>query len=167
MSERERDGYRTPRSPLLTEERTAVLRALVDLLLPGVPDHVDLVAFVDGHIGAPLGRGDRPVGVGPEPELFDAALGALARAGFSAMDLEAQTALVGRMRRGEEDAVLGVAAREFVDRLLDKALAGYLGHPGTWSRIGFAGPAFPEGYAWIGPAEVLARRRRAAGWEHL
>jgi hypothetical protein len=58
-------------------------------------------------------------------------------------------------------------AREFVDRVLDKALTGYLAHPEIWDRIGFTGPAYPEGYAWIGPAEAVARRERKFGWDRL
>jgi hypothetical protein len=51
--------------------------------------------------------------------------------------------------------------------LLDKALAGYLAHPDTWARIGFNGPAYPEGYAWIGTAEVVARHDGKPGWDRL
>jgi hypothetical protein len=72
-----------------------------------------------------------------------------------------------RMRNGDADTELGLPAKEFVDRLLDKALAGYLAHPDTWIRIGFTGPAYPEGYAWIGPAEALARHERKPGWDKL
>jgi hypothetical protein len=75
--------------------------------------------------------------------------------------------LIGRMRNGDADDELGMPAKDFIDRLLDKALAGYLAHPDTWTRIGFTGPAYPEGYAWIGPAEVIARHARKPGWDRL
>ena len=130
-------------------EYEAVLRALVDRLLPGVPVNIDLVAFVDTHTGRAMGRGDRPPGVPPEPELFAAGLTALAAAGFADRAEGEQRDLIGRMRRGEADDELGLPAKDFVDRMLDKALAGYLAHPDTWIRIGFGGPAYPEGYAWI------------------
>ena len=37
----------------------------------------------------------------------------------------------------------------------------------AWQRIGFGGPAYPDGYAWIGLKEASARRARAAGWDRL
>jgi hypothetical protein len=114
-----------------------------------------------------MGRGDRRDGLPPEPELFAAGLAALAAAGFAERTEEEQRDLVGRMRRGEADSELGVPAKDFVDRLLDKALAGYLAHPDTWVRIGFTGPAYPDGYAWIGPAEAVARRDKKRRWDRL
>jgi hypothetical protein len=72
-----------------------------------------------------------------------------------------------RMRAGQADEELGLPAKVFIDRLLDKALMGYLAHPETWDRIGFNGPAYPEGYAWIGPSSVVARHRQDPGWDKL
>lgn len=143
------------------------LRLLLERLLPGVPATIDLARFVDGHIGVALGRGDRRVGCPPEPDLFASGLAALAAAGFPNWAEEDQRALITRMRRGDADDELGLPAREFVDRLLDKALVGYLAHPDTWARIGFTGPAYPEGYAWIGAAEAVARGAKKRGWQRL
>ena len=166
VTDRRRDGYGTGPLDQLADLED-VLRATLGVLLPGVPAAIDLAAFVDANTGRPLGRGDRPAGAPAEPELFRAGLTALADAGFAEMHDEDQQTLIGRMRRGEADEELGVPAKLFVDRLLDKALTGYLAHPDTWERIGFAGPAYPEGYAWIGPAEIIARHDRKPGWESL
>lgn len=164
--EQRRRGYTaSPTGPLSGHE--PVLRVLITLLLPGVADHIDVVAFVEANVGTPLGRGDRPTGTPPETELFASGLRALTAAGFADLGEDGQRDLIGRMRRGEADAELDVPAKLFVDRLLDKALTGYLAHPDTWARIGFTGPAYPEGYAWIGPAEVVARRDRKPGWRSL
>ena len=165
IEERAATGY--GRSLERFAEREPVLRALLERLLPGVPADIDLAAFVDAHTGRPMGRGDRRRGLPPEPELLAAGLDALAEAGFSDASEQGQRALIGRMRRGEADKELGMPAKDFVDRLLDKALAGYLAHPDAWTRIGFAGPAYPEGYAWIGPAEAVARHDKKPGWERL
>ena len=162
IAERTATGYGVPLEHFAHHE--AVLRLLLDRLLPGVPANIDLAAFVDAHTGRPMGRGDRRDGLPPEPELFTAGLTALAEAGFADMSTDEQGALIGRMRRGDADAQLGAPAKDFVDRLLDKALAGYLAHPDTWVRIGFTGPAYPDGYAWIGPAEAVARRDKRRGW---
>jgi len=144
-----------------------VLRALLEVLLPGVPANIDLAGFVDSHTGQAMGRGDRRPATPPEPELFTAGLAALADIGFAELSEDDQRALLGRMRNGDADDELGVPAKDFVDRFLDKALAGYLAHPDTWIRIGFGGPAFPEGYAWIGPAEAIARHDKKPGWDKL
>lgn len=165
IDERTNTGYSAPLEQFADHEPT--LHALLEVLLPGVPANIDLAAFVDAHAGQAMGRGDRRDGLPPEPDLFAAGLAALAKVGFADASDDEQRALVGRMRRGDADNELGVAAKDFVDRLLDKALAGYLAHPDTWIRIGFAGPAYPEGYAWIGPAEAIARHDRKPGWERL
>lgn len=165
IEERTTTGYSAPLQHFTDAE--SVLRVLLEALLPGVAADIDLAAFVDVHTGRSMGRGDRRAGLPPEPDLFAAGLDALARAGFAEQSDDARRDLVGRMRRGDADKELGMPAKDFVDRLLDKALAGYLAHPDTWVRIGFTGPAYPEGYAWIGPAEALARHRKAAGWDRL
>ena len=166
IDERTNTGYGTPALEHFADTAD-VLRALLDRLLPGVPANMDLASFVDSHASQPMGRGDRRDGLPPVPELFAAGLAALARAGFADMTEEDQRALIGRMRGGEADKELGMPALDFVDRLLDKALAGYLAHPDTWIRIGFGGPAYPEGYAWIGPAEAIARHDKKPGWDKL
>lgn len=165
IDERTRTGYGAPLEHFADLEPT--LRVLLERLLPGVPATIDLAAFVDSHTGNPMGRGDRRDGLPPEPELFASGLAALVDAGFDAMSDDDQRALISRMRNGDADDQLGMPAKDFVDRLLDKALAGYLAHPDTWIRIGFTGPAYPEGYAWIGPAEAVARHDRKPGWDKL
>ena len=164
VEERTAGGYRVDRLDHFAATES-VLRALLDRLLPGVPTNIDLVSFVDGHTGRPMGRGDHRAGLPSETDLFTAGLQALGDAGFADWSEDDQRSLVGRMRRGDADDELGVPAKEFVDRMLEKALAGYLAHPDTWGRIGFGGPAYPDGYAWIGRAEVIARHRRAPGWD--
>jgi hypothetical protein len=165
--ERRTRGYGDGGARRFTGDLEQVLRTLLDRLLPGVPAAIDLASFVDTRTGQPIGRGDRREGLPAEPQLFDSGLRALGAAGFVNLDVNAQRDLIGRMRRGEADDQLGIPAKDFVDRLLDKALTGYLAHPDTWERIGFGGPAYPEGYAWIGPAEAVARRRRQPGWDRL
>jgi len=162
IEERRRSGYRAP-LVRYGGELEPQLRALLARLLPGVPDAIDLAAFVDGRAADPLGRGDRPPGIPPAAELFAHGLRALAERGFAASGAEEQDALIRRMRRGEADDELGLPAKEFVDRLLDKALAGYLAHPDTWERIGFNGPAYPEGYAWISRRPVVRRHEGFPG----
>jgi hypothetical protein len=167
IAERRAKGYGVDHLERFTNEQVAVLRVLLERLLPSVPASIDLVSFVDSYTGRPLGRGDRRVGLPPEAELYSAGLTALGKAGFAGWPPDEQRAFITRMRHGDVDGELGVPAKDFVDRLLDKALAGFLAHPDTWERIGFTGPAYPEGYAWIGPAEAIARHDKKRGWDTL
>ena len=162
IEERRQTGYRVERLARFGEFEPT-LRALVARLLPGAPETIDLAAFVDSHAAHSLGRGDRKRGLPPVPDLLRAGLRALASRGFATLDVAAQEALIGRMRRGEADEELGLEAKEFVDCLLVLACAGYLAHPDAWERIGFNGPAYPEGYAWISKGATARRHDGFAG----
>jgi hypothetical protein len=166
IDERRRSGYRRDAFEHFAELESE-LRALIARLLPGVPESIDLAAFVDAHADDPIGRGDRSPGLPPAPDLFRLGLRALRDVGFARLLGEEQDRLIGRMRRGRADEELGLPAKEFVDRLLVKALAGYLAHPDTWERIGFNGPAYPNGYAWINPTAVARRHDGFPGASRL
>jgi Gluconate 2-dehydrogenase subunit 3 len=163
VDERRRTGYRVESLQRFGGELEPQLRALVDRLLPGVDIDVDLAAFVDSHAEHTLGRGDRAPAVPPAPQLLRQGLEALARRNFASAPESEQDALVRHMRRGEADTALGLPAKEFVNRLLLLTLAGYLSHPDTWARIGFNGPAYPEGYAWTSRWAVARRHEDFAG----
>jgi hypothetical protein len=167
VEERRRTGYRREEFERFGGELEPTLRALIRRLLPGVPEAIDLAAFVDEHASDPIGRGDRRRGLPPAPELLRQGLEKLAAAGFAGLGAGEQDRTIGRMRKGEADAELGFAAKEFVDRLLVKALAGYLAHPDTWERIGFNGPSYPYGYAWLSPGAVRRRHERFPGSDRL
>ena len=162
VEERRRSGYRVERLERYGGELEPQLRALLERLLPGV-ESVDLVGFVDSHAEHTLGQGDRAPGVPPPSELVRRGLAALTTRGFARAPESEQDALIARMRRGDADAALGLPAKDFVDRVLALALAGYLSHPDTWERIGFTGPAYPEGYAWISPPAVERRHQGFPG----
>jgi hypothetical protein len=167
IEERRRSGYRREELEHYGVALEPELRALLARLLPGVPDSIDLAAFVDAHAEDPIGRGDRSPGLPPVAELFRLGLRALADLGFASMPADEQDRLIARMRRGHADEELAIPAKEFVDRLLVKALAGYLAHPDIWERIGFNGPAYPNGYAWINPTAVARRHERFPGASRL
>lgn len=163
VEERRRNGYRVERMTRFEGDLEPQLRAVIERLLPDIAVDVDLAGFVDSHAEHTLGRGDRAPGVPPAPQLLRQGLEALARRNFAEAPESEQDALIGHMRRGEADTALGVPAKDFVDQLLLLALAGYLSHPDTWERIGFNGPAYPEGYAWISPRAVERRHDGFAG----
>ena len=159
---RRQTGYRVDRLTRFGEFEPT-LRGLLARLLPGTPDTIDLAAFVDSHAEHSLGRGDRKPGLPPTADLVHEGLRALAARRFSTLDVTAQEALIGRMRRGEADEELALEAKEFIDRLLVLACTGYLAHPDAWERIGFNGPAYPEGYAWISKGATARRHDGFAG----
>ena len=161
VDSRRETGYRVERLRFGDAEPT--LRALVARLLPGVPETVDLAAFVDNHADHSLGRGDRKEGLPPNEELLRQGLAALQARGFAAFGEAVQDELIRRMRHGQADEELGFAAKDFIDRLLTLACAGYLAHPDGWERIGFNGPAYPEGYAWISRGATARRHEGFAG----
>ena len=162
VEERRQTGYRVER---LTRFRDfePTLRALLARLLPGTPETIDLAAFVDSHAEHSLGRGDRKPGLPPAEDLLREGLSALTARGFATLEVRAQEALIERMRHGEADEELSLEAKEFIDRLLVLACAGYLAHPDAWRRIGFNGPAYPEGYAWISKGATARRHDGFAG----
>jgi gluconate 2-dehydrogenase subunit 3-like protein len=163
VDERRRTSYRVETLNRFGGELEPTLRALLALLLPNLEVDVDLVGFVDSHAEHTLGQGERPPGVPPAPQLLRRGLEVLSSRGFANAPESEQEALVRRMRRGEAEAALGIPAKAFIDRLLVLALAGYLSHPDTWERIGFNGPAYPEGYAWISPSAIARRHEGFAG----
>jgi hypothetical protein len=167
IKERRRTGYRRDALERYGGALEPELRALVARLLPGVPESIDLAAFVDAHAEDPIGRGDRSPELPPVAELLRLGLQALADLGFARMPDEEQDRVIARMRRGQAEEELRLPAKEFVDRLLVKALAGYLAHPDTWERIGFNGPAYPNGYSWINPTAVARRHEGFPGASRL
>jgi hypothetical protein len=167
IEERRRSGYRREALDRYGGPLEAELRALLARLLPGIPESIDLAAFVDAHAEDPIGRGDRSPGLPPVGELFRLGLKALADFGFARMPADEQDRLIARIRHGQADEEFAFPAKEFVDRLLVKALAGYLAHPDTWERIGFNGPAYPNGYAWITPTAVARRHEGFPGASRL
>jgi hypothetical protein len=167
VEERRRSGYHVERLTRFGGELEPTLRALLARLLPGIEVDIDLAAFVDTHAEHTLGRGDRPPGVPPAPQLLRQGLETLTNRRFANAPESEQDALIRRMRRGEAETALGMPAKEFIDRLLLLVLAGYLSHPDAWEKIGFNGPAYPEGYAWISPWAVARRHEGFAGAERL
>jgi Gluconate 2-dehydrogenase subunit 3 len=161
VDSRRMTGYRVERLRFAAAEAT--LRALVGRLLPGLPETIDVAAFVDSHAEHSLGRGDRKAGLPPNEELLGQGLVTLHARGFDALGEAAQDELIRRMRHGAADEDLGFAAKEFIDRLLTLACAGYLAHPDGWERIGFNGPAYPEGYAWISRGATARRHEGFLG----
>ena len=174
VEERLRTNYRRERMEFLTEDEAGLLGAMLDRLIPQEgSEKVDLVSFMDWAIPNPLGYGDRQEGMPDGATLI--------REGLKGVDQAAGSAFAGRLfldlSDAEKDQVLmsiqqgsaegemwkSIPCKEFFRRLMQKAVAGYCAHPNTWMRIGFYGPAYPEGYVWVSGHEVRARHGKKAG----
>jgi hypothetical protein len=73
--------------------------------------------------------------------------------GLAAADEATRVAVVGAFARGELRG--GVWERLNVTRawtvVMRSVLAAFYAHPWAWNEIGFGGPAYPRGYAALGP----------------
>ena len=151
----------------------SLMKAILDVLIPQA-EGVDLVSFLDREIHNKLGRGDKEEGLPDAPDLMHAGLVALndsaleaQGSSFLALQPSQKEALLRECQEGKlkGKAWANIPSKTFFERFYGRALHGYYSHPSVWMRIGFMGPAYPEGYAWLGLGEVKQRHERAAGWE--
>ncbi|MHB1001403.1 MAG: gluconate 2-dehydrogenase subunit 3 family protein [Armatimonadota bacterium] len=169
-------NYRREPLEFLTASEADLLGLILDRLIlqDDNEDKIDLVGFMDWAIPNPLGFGDRQENLPGEPTLF--------REGFKGIDETSQYMFAGRkfadLTETEKDRVISaiqegkpegdtwnnISSTIFFKKLMQKAIAGYCAHPKTWVRIGFYGPAYPEGYIWISRREVKARHDKKPGY---
>lgn len=168
IEERESTGY-SRELQFFTPEEVPVVRAVVERLVPHESPRIDLVSFLDWAIGRPLGDGARRPGLPDERTLVREGLTFLqgvARARraseFSDLGKDEQKALLGELKAGkiEGGSLDGEAQRQLFRLLLRKALLGYTAHPDAWERMGFYGPAYPDGYLAFSLDEIKAQRER-------
>lgn len=173
VDDRLRTNYRRHGYEFLTEDEAALLDAMLNRLIPQDPrtEKIDLVSFMDWAIPRPLGYGSRREGLPDESSMFREGLKGTdetASAMFSGKkfielsDVEKDQVLQ-RIQEGNAEGCVwqSIPSDQFFQSLMRKAVAGYCAHPWTWMRIGFYGPAYPEGYVWI--TEVETRRRHEKG----
>ena len=70
---------------------------------------------------------------------------------FAAAPEQARIELVDRFARGELDWPLPVSRAWSV--VMRAVIAAFYSHPWAWNEIGFGGPAYPRGYARLGPGQ--------------
>jgi len=175
VEERLQTNYKREHHEFLTEDEAVLLEAMLARLIPQEEEvKIDLVGFLDWAIPLPLGYGDRREGIPDDPSVF--------REGLKGVDQTAERMFAGgkfiALGDGDKDQVLraiqeGNAEGEvwneipstvFFRKLMVKALDGYCAHPRVWARIGFYGPAYPEGYIWVSQHEIEARREKKPGY---
>jgi hypothetical protein len=140
------------------QERT--LRAFCDVVMGQDHDpRIPVLEMVDAKLHAGRLDGFRYDDMPPDPEtwrrvaagLDTSARGAGCHDGFAAANSELQHTLVARFSKGELDWELPTKRAWSV--VMRAVLAAFYSHPWAWSEIGFGGPAYPRGYARLGPGQ--------------
>jgi len=156
-------------------DEAATMATALERLIPQ-DEGVDLVGFMDWATGKPLGRGDRRPGMPEEAVLFHQGLSGLdqtsqARYGcrFQELAAEQRDEVLRAVQQGQAEGAVwqSIPGDYFFQRFYGKALQGYFAHPKVWMRIGFMGASYPEGYIWLGRAQVKQRHERQIGWDKL
>ena len=120
---------------------------------------IPVLAMVDEKLHEGRLDGFRYADMPPDPEtwkrvarLLDAAARARGAEDFAAAAPEPQHEIVDEFAKGEiESEGLNVErAWKVVTRAV---LAAFYSHPWAWNEIGFGGPAYPRGYARLGPGQ--------------
>jgi hypothetical protein len=151
---------RVPPIRFFGEREVATLGTFCDLVLAQDSEpRVPVLAMVDEKLFAKRGEGYRHADMPSDPEtwrqvarMLDAAAAAEGAEGFAMAARDAQLRIVKRFAAGAlewdgcpVDKAWGVVMRDL--------LAAFYSHPWAWNEIGFGGPAYPRGYARLGPGQ--------------
>jgi hypothetical protein len=151
---------RVPSIRFFDEREVATLGAFCDLVMAQDSEpRIPVLAMVDEKLSMGRAEGYRHVDMPPDPEVWrevarmlDSAAAEQGAGGFADARPEAQSLIVRRFAEGElrwegcpVDKAWGVAMRDI--------LSAFYSHPWAWSEIGFGGPAYPRGYARLGPGQ--------------
>jgi hypothetical protein len=160
-------------------EETVV--AVASRLLPGaVPARV-LALFIDEAFDQQLGRGDEREGVMPRSELLPAGFSVLdaaaaaahtdtaddADGAFARLDSAQQDELLRRAERGALGGPQGFDSRIWFGKVRELVLLAYGSDPRGMVEMGFGGPTYASGQAWLNSMEVQRRADRAPGYQRF
>ena len=150
-----------PRLRFFTESEARTLGAFCDAVLAQDSEpRIPVLAFVDQKFAEGRLDGFRFDGMPDDPETWrlvarglDDAAGAFGAPSFAAAPLERQNEVMdafaeGELSEGVWDKLQPARAWSVVMR---SVLAAFYSHPWAWNEIGFGGPAYPRGYARLGP----------------
>lgn len=174
IEERLRTNFSREHYDVLSVDETATLEAMLDRLIPqeNGRDKIDLVGFMDWAIPKPLGIGSREEGMPDEETLYheglrgvDETASAMHGKRFVQLSEKQKDDVLRAIQEGttEGDVWKRIPSDAFFRQLMSKAIMPYCAHPRTWMRIGFYGPAYPEGYVWVSPHEVKMRHEDKPG----
>jgi hypothetical protein len=149
-----------PEVRFFTEREALTLRAFCDVVTgqdsePLIP----VLEMVDAKLHAGRLDGFRHHDMPPDPETWQQVAANLDRSareqgaqdGFAAAGSETRHEIVQRFSEGKLDWDLPVTKAWEV--LMRSVLSSFYSHPWAWNEIGFGGPAYPRGYARLGPGQ--------------
>lgn len=149
-----------PEIRFFTAEEERTLRAFCDVVMGQTSDpRIPVLEMVDAKLHAGQLDGYRYENMPADPETWRqvaANLDATAAQrgsgdGFAAADSELQHQIVEAFARAELDWKLPVGRAWSV--VMRGVLGAFYSHPWAWNEIGFGGPAYPRGYARLGPGQ--------------
>lgn len=142
------------------EEEARTLRAFCDVAMGQDEDpRIPVLEMVDAKLFAGRLDGFRHHDMPPDPETWRqvatnldlTARGRGSGEGFAAASSELQHEIVEQFSRGELEWELPVEKAWGV--VMRGVLSAFYSHPWAWNEIGFGGPAYPRGYARLGPGQ--------------
>ena len=140
------------------EERA--LRVFCDVVMGQDSDpRIPVLEMVDAKLNSRQLDGYRYVDMPPDPETWRrvaANLDTTARqrgsvGGFADASSEEQHEIIELFSKGELDWEIPV--RRAWGVVMRGVLSAFYSHPWAWNEIGFGGPAYPRGYARLGPGQ--------------
>ena len=148
-----------PALRFFSEAEATTLRAFCDIVVAQDSEpRIPVVELVDAKFAAGKLDGFRYADMPEDPQTWrlvavhlDASARAAGHVGFAAAPERARTELVERFAGGELDWPLPVSRAWSV--VMRAVLAAFYSHPWAWNEIGFGGPAYPRGYARLGPGQ--------------
>ncbi|HEX3616488.1 MAG TPA: gluconate 2-dehydrogenase subunit 3 family protein [Solirubrobacteraceae bacterium] len=149
-----------PEIRFFNAEDERVLRAFCDVAIGQTSDpRVPVLEMVDAKLHTGTLDGYRYEDMPADPETWHRVAVNLNRTavergasdGFASADTELQHQIVDSFSKGELDWDIPVTRAWGV--VMRGVLGAFYSHPWAWNEIGFGGPAYPRGYARLGPGQ--------------
>ena len=150
---------KVPEIRFFDRREASTLRAFCDVVTgQDCEPRIPVLEMVDEKLSAGRLDGFRYAEMPPDPETWRAVAAGLdecARAEghehFAAAPLSCRHEIVERFSKAELDWELPVEKAWAV--VMRMVLAAFYSHPWAWNEIGFGGPAYPRGFARLGPGQ--------------
>ena len=149
-----------PAIEFFTEAEERALRAFCDVVMGQTSDpRIPVLEMVDAKLQAGQLDGYRYENMPADPETWRQVAINLDRTaeqrgctdGFAGADTKLQHEIVDSFSKGELDWDIPVSRAWGV--VMRGVLGAFYSHPWAWNEIGFGGPAYPRGYARLGPGQ--------------
>ena len=149
-----------PRLRFFTPEQAHALRAFCDVVMAQDRDpRIPVLEMVDAKLHERKLDGYRYADMPSDPETWQQVAAALDRTArrrdasvaFAELDSESQHQIIDAFSRGELD--LEIPVKRAWGVVMRGVLSAFYSHPWAWNEIGFGGPAYPRGYARLGPGQ--------------